>query len=234
MNKFTYTLIAVLTSANISSASLTSPTANTPELPSETPVVVATEATSPTATAEVTPNESNQMDELDPFDPNIEQKLDEMDKTYEEQTGLPSFMDDFIFISSGCTRIECAVWAQVSKSRQKLYLYVDGKLTATWPVSTGDVNHATPNFDKHPNGRIYDSYTSAKYPGGDYKGLGNMPYAVFISGGFAIHGTGSGNWKKLGTAASHGCIRIHPDNALYFNRLVRSKGINDVWITVQD
>lgn len=241
MNKFTYTLIAVLTSAAVSSASLPPTTINTPELPNDVTDVVATNELSPAVTDEaaVSPDEAvvdeaNQMDELDPFDPNINEKLKEMDRAYEEETGIPSFIDNSIFIGSGCTRKECSVWAQVSKSKQKLFLYLDGSLVATWPVSTGTTGHSTPNFDKHPNGRIYDTYTSTKYPGGDYKGLGNMPYAIFISGGFAIHGTGTGNWKKLGTPASHGCIRIHPENALYLNRLVRSKGINDVWITVQD
>jgi hypothetical protein len=57
----------------------------------------------------------------------------------------------------------------------------------------------------------------------------------FLSrGGFAIHGTGRGNWRKLGNKASHGCIRVHPDNALIFNRLVRENGIKNVWITVQN
>ena len=105
---------------------------------------------------------------------------------------------------------------------------------AVWPVSTGINGRNTPNFETHPNGRIYDRYTSKKFPGGDFNGLGNMPYAVFISGGFAIHGTGKGNWPKLGSRASHGCIRLHPDNALIFNRLVRKNGISEVWITVQD
>jgi hypothetical protein len=51
---------------------------------------------------------------------------------------------------------------------------------------------------------------------------GNMPFAVFIKGGFAVHGTtgGSdwGNISKLGTTPlSHGCVRIHPLNAKAFN-----------------
>jgi len=59
-----------------------------------------------------------------------------------------------------------------------------------------------------------------------------MPYAVFISGGYAIHGTTRGNWSRLGKPASHGCIRLHPDNGQIFNVLVRRNGISNVWITV--
>lgn len=177
-------------------------------------------------------------DELNPFDPNIEEKLAELDADYIKETGLSPFTEDaFSFnamATETCKRAQCKVWIQVVKSRQLAYLYLDGQLTHTWKVSTGVSGYTTPNFDRHPNGRIYDRYTSTKYPGGDYNGLGNMPYAVFISGGFAIHGTGKGNWPKLGTRASHGCIRMHPDNGYIFNRLVRQYGIKNVWITVQD
>jgi len=59
-----------------------------------------------------------------------------------------------------------------------------------------------------------------------------MPYAVFIEGGYAIHGTTRGNWSNLGRVASHGCIRLHPDNGQIFNVLVRRNGIRNVWVTV--
>ncbi|WP_413943566.1 L,D-transpeptidase [Bdellovibrio sp. HCB-162] len=180
----------------------------------------------------------NMIEDLNPFDPNVEEVLRHYDEIYEEETGQPSHLPDESFINdiigfASCYRSECAVWAQVVKSSQRLYLYVHGRLADSWPVSTGKAGYTTPNFDRHPNGRIYDRYTSTKYPEGDYNGLGNMPYAVFIAGGFALHGTPRGNWPNLGRPASHGCIRMHPDNAYRFNRLVRSNGIQNVWITVQ-
>lgn len=184
----------------------------------------------------------NVMDELDPFDPNIEQTLEQIDQDYEQETGMRSHVDEaFDFRTLGvlreqitCVRQECDVWAQVVRSTQTLYLYLHGELAATWKVSTGIPGRGTPDMDRHPDGRIYDRYTSVKFPGGDYNGLGNMPYAVFIYGGFAIHGTAQSNWKRLGSKASHGCIRVHPDNAFYFNRLVRQTGIKNVWVTVQE
>lgn len=180
----------------------------------------------------------NMLEEIDPFDPNVEQVLEYYDKIYEEETGKPSHLVDDIISDSilgfaGCQRNNCGVWAQVVKSSQRMYLYQNGSLRGSWAVSTGIPGRGTPNFDKHPDGRIYDRYTSAKYPGGDYNGLGNMPYAVFIRGGFALHGTPRGNWPKLGRPASHGCIRMLPDNAYVFNRLVRQYGKANVWITVQ-
>lgn len=182
-------------------------------------------------------SEQNALDDLNPFDPNIEAILEEFDKAYEAETGMPSHLPihpEFDpLLSTKCYRATCRVFALVDKSAQRLYLYLNGNPIAEWKVSTGVRGYRTPDFDRHPNGRIYDRYTSRRYPGGNYKNLGNMPYAVFIQGGFAIHGTGEGNWRKLGSPASHGCIRLHPDNAYRFNRLVRESGIHNVWITVR-
>lgn len=193
-------------------------------------------ATSAHAQEQAHDSSTNLMDDLNPFDPNIEQTLEAFDRMYEDANGVSPFIENLIrpFSAQGCYRESCPVWVQVVRSQQKLFLHLNGVHKATWAVSTGAPGHGTPNFDTHPNGRIYDKYSSSKYPGGDYQGLGNMPYVVFISGGFAIHGTSQGNWKKLGTRASHGCVRIHPDHAYYFNRLVRQQGIRNVWITVHE
>ena len=179
--------------------------------------------------------ETNAIEELDPFAPDIEEKLLEYDEIYEAETGMSPYLDipfDLFAGSGGCYRESCAVYAFVSKAEQRLYLYVNGRLEDTWLVSTGVSGRSTPDFDRHPNGRIYEAYTSSSYPGGNYQGLGNMPYAVFIKGGFAIHGTPKSNWPKLGQRASHGCIRLHPNNGKRFNRLVRGAGIKNTWITV--
>lgn len=194
-------------------------------------------AQAPTTAQEQDPNIPNMIDDLNPQDPNIEEKLKYYDQIYEQETGksahINNVMDDIIGSYGGCSRSSCPVWIQVVKSSQRAYLYVNGSLANSWLVSTGKSGYETPNFDRHPDGRIYDAYTSTKYPDGDYNGLGNMPYAVFITGGYALHGTPQGNWSKLGHTASHGCIRMHPDNAYYFNRLVRQNGISKVWVTVQ-
>ena len=175
---------------------------------------------------------TNAIEELDPADPNIEQTLQEMDKTYTEETGKSPFLLPAILDWNSCQKFDCPVYAVVNKSEQRLYLYVKGALQNTWTASTGDAQHETPIWEGHPDGRIYDAYSSAAHPGGDYKGLGNMPYAVFLHGGYAIHGTPQANWPKLGTKASHGCVRVHPDNAYIFNRLVRQYGVASVWVSI--
>lgn len=136
--------------------------------------------------------------------------------------------------SGNCSGKDCPVFARVSKNDQKLYLYINGEILDTFATSTGDKNHVTPNFNTKPNGRMYRKYTSKKFPGGNWNGLGNMPYAVFIQGGYAIHGTTSGNIKKLGAPLSHGCIRLDPRNAKIFYNLVNYAGANNTWIVVED
>ncbi len=175
----------------------------------------------------------NILDELDPRDPNIENILEYYDKTYFDATGDGAIIEEGPISKGGCYQYNCPVWARVSKAEQLIYLYIDGAVKYVWLVSTGKRGYTTPNLDENPNGRVYDKYTSTIYPDGDYNGLGNMPYAVFIRGGYAIHGTTAGNWPALGRPASHGCIRLHPDNAFIFNRLVRSYGVGSVWVTVK-
>lgn len=142
-------------------------------------------------------------------------------------------MDQHKNSATGCSMQQCRVWARVNKQRQRLLLYVDGQLVDSFKVSTGDAKHETPNMSVRAAGPIFKKYTSKKFPGGDYMGLGNMPYAVFFRGGFAIHGTTPGNFSKLGKPASHGCIRLHPDDAVIFNELVRTVGLSETWVTVE-
>ena len=57
-----------------------------------------------------------------------------------------------------------------------------------------------------------------------------MPWAVFFNGGYAIHGTTE--IRALGRPASHGCVRLHPDNAKAFFSLVKIVGMENTLIDV--
>lgn len=177
--------------------------------------------------------------EFDPSAPDAMQTLQAFDEAYRAETGEDSqadFSNPYFGLTlqvGGCFRGDCHIFANVVKNErpQMLYLYIDGALTLAWKVSTAARGHTTPDFDGHPSGPFYSGkYTSRKYPEGDYHGLGNMPYAIFYHGGFAIHGTPS--ISRLGVPASHGCVRSHPDNAQFFSQLVRSTGSGGVWVTV--
>ena len=134
-----------------------------------------------------------------------------------------------------CMEKNCIVYAEIDKSKQTLYLYILGELKDSFKVSTGKgKKYETPVMSLNPRGPLLIKYTSRKFPGGNYMGLGNMPYAVFVKGGYAIHGTTPGNFAKLGNKASHGCIRLHPDNAKIFHALVRTVGLEQTWVTIKD
>lgn len=136
--------------------------------------------------------------------------------------------------NESCNRRGCYLYIEIIKSAQTLYLYLDGKLTDSFLVSTGKGKYETPLLDVRPSGPLLRKYTSRKFPGGNYEGLGNMPYAVFVRGGYAIHGTTTGNFSKLGSRASHGCIRLHPLNAKIFFELVKLIGLNNTWVSIKD
>ena len=57
-----------------------------------------------------------------------------------------------------------------------------------------------------------------------------MPHSIFFLGGYAIHGTGY--VKSLGRPASHGCIRLHPQNASRLFNLVRKHGMKSTRIVI--
>src|SRR5262245_15408225 len=56
-----------------------------------------------------------------------------------------------------------------------------------------------------------------------------MPYTIFFDGGYAIHG--SYEISHLGAPASHGCIRLRPENAAVLFALVKDR-MDDTRIVV--
>jgi len=155
----------------------------------------------------------------------ILENIKTLDSFYKQSTKADTF---------NCRENTCDLYAHVIKSKQLLFLYIGGELKDSFPVSTGIKKYKTPDINVRPRGPLLIKYTSRKFPGGNYKGLGNMPYAVFIKGGYAIHGTTPGNFSKLGRVASHGCIRLHPDNARLFFELVKIYGLSNTWVKVSD
>ena len=104
------------------------------------------------------------------------------------------------------------VVVRVSKGRQAMYVYVDGQLAYVWAVSTAAWGYNT------PDGVYYPTSLDPYHRSGRYGSP--MPYSIFFTGGYAIHG--SYDINHLGYPASHGCIRLHPQNAGELYDLVRS------------
>jgi lipoprotein-anchoring transpeptidase ErfK/SrfK len=107
------------------------------------------------------------------------------------------------------------VQVRISKSQQTMYVYVNRELTYVWPVSTGRGRYATPGGSFRPQ-RLERRWYSTKYSGAP------MHNAVFFHGGYAIHGTNE--VSRLGSPASHGCIRLAPGHAATLFALVRQQG----------
>ena len=101
----------------------------------------------------------------------------------------------------------------VEKSAQRLTVEVDGARRYDWPVSTARWGYRTPVGTYRPE-RLERKWFSRKY---DWS---PMPWSIFFSGGYAIHG--SYEVSRLGRPASHGCIRLHPNNAKILFELVKA------------
>ena len=59
-----------------------------------------------------------------------------------------------------------------------------------------------------------------------------MPHSVFFHGGYAVHATP--HVRNLGRPASHGCVRLHPDDASDFYHLVEAVGASNTSIVIAD
>lgn len=119
-------------------------------------------------------------------------------------------------------RAEAGIVITVDKSAQRLSVSVDGFQRYEWPVSTARWGYRTPNGTYRPQ-RLARKWFSRQY---DWS---PMPYSIFFDGGYAIHG--SYEISRLGSPASHGCIRLHPDNAAALFALVKAN-VKDTQIVI--
>ncbi|MGB0084569.1 MAG: L,D-transpeptidase [Rhodomicrobiaceae bacterium] len=112
----------------------------------------------------------------------------------------------------------------VDKSEQLMRVYVDGDLAYVWPVSTARRGYNTPPGSYRPYA-LYRFHRSRIYDNAP------MPYSIFFNGGYAIHGTYA--IRRLGSPASHGCIRLHIANARELFEIVSSYGRDGTRIVIR-
>jgi hypothetical protein len=94
---------------------------------------------------------------------------------------------------------------------------VDGRPLYTWPVSTGKAGYDTPN-GKFKAFRMERDHYSKEWDDAP------MPHSIFFTTkGHAIHG--STDTRRLGSPASHGCVRLLPANAKKLFELVEQEGV---------
>jgi len=110
-----------------------------------------------------------------------------------------------------------AILVTVNKSTQQMTVEVDGDLRWTWPVSTGQLAYDT------PSGRFTAFRMEADHFSKEWDDA-PMPHSIFFTQkGHAIHGYL--NTSRIGSPASHGCVRLAPDNAAKLYALVEQQGL---------
>ncbi|MBV9563384.1 MAG: L,D-transpeptidase [Bradyrhizobium sp.] len=112
----------------------------------------------------------------------------------------------------------------VDKDNQMMTVAVDGVARYHWPVSTGIPSRETPsgNFRAF---RMEEDHFSKEFDDAP------MPHSIFFTKiGHAIHGTDSES--RLGTPASHGCVRLSKANAATLYALVEEQGVLNTTVTL--
>ena len=124
---------------------------------------------------------------------------------------------------AGLASAQAGVVVTVNKSTQRLHVEVNGVTRYDWPVSTARAGYNTPN-GVYGVERLARSWFSRRY------NWSPMPHSIFFDGGYAIHG--SYEISRIGTPASHGCIRLHPNNATILYSLVEAnRGATRIVVT---
>src|SRR3954470_16777245 len=113
---------------------------------------------------------------------------------------------------------KAAVTVTIDKSIQQMTVEVDGTALYHWPVSTGKgAQYDTPS-GKFKAFRMEKDHFSKEWDDAP------MPFSIFFTQkGHAIHG--SYDVKRLGTPASHGCVRLTKANAEKLYALVQEDGV---------
>jgi len=113
----------------------------------------------------------------------------------------------------------------VDISNQTMTVDVNGWTYGRWKVSTARDGYYTPRGSWRPF-MLKKMHYSRKYD------ISPMPNSIFFLGGYAIHATHYIN--QLGRPASHGCIRLHPQNAAKLYSLVQKHGLKSTRITISN
>src|SRR3990170_4424051 len=117
-----------------------------------------------------------------------------------------------------------SVLINIDKSSQEMTVFVDGVELYSWPVSTGMRGYSTPSgtYTTTSMNKIWYSKQWDNAP---------MPHAIFFTKkGHAIHGTLE--VKNLGKPASHGCVRLSPENAATLFALVEANGLEQTQVVL--
>ncbi len=115
--------------------------------------------------------------------------------------------------------------AKVDVSTQTMTVIYNGQVTYRWPVSTARAGKYT------PRGAWSAKWLSRNHRSSLYNNA-PMPYSIFFSGNYAIHGTDQ--ISRLGSPASAGCVRLHPEHAAVLFQLTQQVGKRNMKVVIQN
>ena len=137
------------------------------------------------------------------------------------RTALAALM---LLLGSGSAYAEQLI-ISIDKSIQRMTVSVDGEEQYVWPVSTGAAGYNTPSGTYHPF-RLEEFHFSEEWDDAP------MPNSIFFTQqGHAIHG--SEHVRSLGRPASHGCVRLAPENAETLFYMVEEIGMPNTTVIVK-
>ncbi len=117
------------------------------------------------------------------------------------------------------------VLVSINERSQEMTVSVDGQPEYVWPVSTGIPRYTTPTGTYKPF-RMEEYHFSEEWDDAP------MPHSIFFTQlGHAIHGTE--HLASLGHAASHGCVRLAPEDAATLYALVTEAGMANTTVVVK-
>ena len=120
-------------------------------------------------------------------------------------------------LTKAATTPGSGVLINIDKATQRMIVFVDEAEQYNWPVSTGLHGYSTPS-GTYTASWMHEMWYSREWDEAP------MPHAVFFTkDGHAIHGTDE--VKRLGKPASHGCVRLSPENAALLYSLVAKTGL---------
>ncbi|MGH7490280.1 MAG: L,D-transpeptidase, partial [bacterium] len=125
-------------------------------------------------------------------------------------------------VAAGTSPGASALLITIDKATQRMTVTLNGVERYIWPVSTGQPGYSTPSgtYTARSMNEIWYSKQWDNSP---------MPHSIFfMKDGHAIHGTHE--VKNLGKPASHGCVRLAPENAATLYALVEKTGMPNVQV----
>jgi hypothetical protein len=121
------------------------------------------------------------------------------------------------FLAATAPAARASVLIQIDKTTQSMTVSVDGAPVYHFPVSTG-----RPGYDT-PSGTFRAFRMEADHYSREWDDA-PMPHSIFFTKvGHAIHGYL--DTRHIGRPASHGCVRLTPENASKLYALVEREGV---------